>query len=540
MDSGTHKNVAWALLFAAGFFCIPPVLFYLYPVGFWSSTDNEPLGLGNALNMAYRLADLRLYDAEGMTGHPGVLFYLMSWLALALSGHPVATGGQPPFFRDVFDHVEAYHGASIFIAAFVGSLGIYVFARTALKLIPAGATVGALLIWLVSTPATILCFVTTGFEPIAILINGLFLLTLVRIAFDREIDPKVIVLAGFVGAFAYLNKLSYAYVPLALACAIFWKGLFCGIGWRRSFAFIGLSLFIFVVVVVAAGYFIIGWKAFVALLRFHRNVILWSDLYGTGGQVLVSGEGVGRAIASIPGDRAYAVWLALVAGVVLNVAGVLTGLKDRQKQAIAVIAIGVGLAALFAALSVIKHYASRYTAGVSATLPACVVAGCLFAQSWNARARISALAMTFVAALLMAGPVLLNVRDVLISGLETTRLALADMKEVSAQTAGMRRLVHYSYRVPFPQFVEGFVVHYAGVPRLTEEYVRTRGNIANDIPAASSDQEIGAYVIPKGNVGDLEALKNAPNIDPTGSEPVRLGVDDRIVELRTVFLVIRK
>ena len=30
----------------------------------------------------------------------------------------------------------------------------------------------------------------------------------------REINPGVIVLAGFVGAFAYLNKLSYAYVPL--------------------------------------------------------------------------------------------------------------------------------------------------------------------------------------------------------------------------------------------------------------------------------------------------------------------------------------
>ena len=109
------------------FFCIPPVLFHLYPVGFWSSTDTEPLGLANALNIAYRLGDLRFYVAEGMTGHPGVQFYLTSWLALALSGHPVAAGVQELFFRDVVDHVEAYHRASIYIAAFVGSLGIYVF-----------------------------------------------------------------------------------------------------------------------------------------------------------------------------------------------------------------------------------------------------------------------------------------------------------------------------------------------------------------------------------------------------------------------------
>ena len=66
----------------------------------------------------------------------------------------------------------------------------------------------------------------------------------------------------------------------------------------------------------------------------------------------------------------------------------------------------------------------------------------------------------------------------LASKLNATRLAVADMKEVSAQTAGMERAVDFNYRVPFPQFVEGFIVHYAGVPRLTEQYVRDqrRGN----------------------------------------------------------------
>jgi hypothetical protein len=529
--------LVWPLLLAAGFFCIPPVLFYLYPFGFWSSTDYEPLGLADALNMAYRLADVSLYPAEGMTNHPGVLFYLMSWLALAISGHPVAAGTQ--FFRDVVDHVEDYHRASIYVAALVGSLGVYVFARTACKLIPAGATLVALLIWLLSTPATIICFVTTGFEPVALLINGLFLVSLVRLASDAEIDPKVIVLAGFVGAFAYLNKLAYVYVPLALVCAIFWKAVFCRIGWRRGSALIALSVFTFAGVIVATGYFFIGSNAFIALLRFHRNVILGSGLYGTGSQVVVSEEGIRRAIMAIPGDRAYAVPLALIAGAVLNIAGVTTGFRHRQRHSVAVIGIGVGLAAMFSALSVLKHYAVHYTAGVSATLPACVVALCLFAQTWNATSRLSAVAMAWVLALLMAGPVLMRVVTVLIYGFETSSLALADLKEVSAQTAGMKRTVRFSYRVPLPQFIEGFVVHYAGVPRLTEEYIEARGNITNDI-AASSAEDIGAYVIQKNIFRDVEAFKNAPNLDPQGPDPVRLRPDDRIVELRTVFLLIRK
>jgi hypothetical protein len=255
MNSSTHRTLGWSLLLSASFFCIAPVLFHFYPIGFWSSTDYEPLGLADALNMAYRLADVRLYASEGMNSHPGVPFYLMSWLALALAGYPVATTGQTQFFRDVVDHVEVYHTASIYVAAFVGSLGVYVFARTALRLISVGATVVALLLWLVSTPATIECFITTGLEPVALLINGLFLVTLVRLASDTEIDPKVIILAGFVGAFAYLNKLAYVYVPLALVSAIFWKAAFCGIGWRRGSALIALSFFTFVGVVVATGYF---------------------------------------------------------------------------------------------------------------------------------------------------------------------------------------------------------------------------------------------------------------------------------------------
>jgi hypothetical protein len=523
---------------AAGFFLIPIVLFSLYPIGFWSSTDYEPLGLANALNMAYRLADLRLYAAEGMTNHPGVPFYLMSWLALALSGHPVAAGGQEPFFRDVVDHVEDYHRAAVYVAALAGSAGVYVFARTALKLIPTGVTAVALLAWLVSTPATILCFMYTGFEPVGLLINALFLVVLAALAFDREINPRVIVLAGLVGAFAYLNKLAYVYVPLALACAIFWKACFCGIGWRRSAALIALSIFTFVAVVVATGYFIIGWKAFIYLLRFHRNVILGSGLYGGGQRVVVSGEGVWRAITAIPGDRAFAVPLALIAGVALNIAGVIAGLRNRQNAGVAVMAIGAGLAGLFSALSVMKHYDSHYTAGVSATLPGCVLACFLFVRGWNSRARFAAVAVASLAILLMAGPVLLEVRDALISRVNTTRLAAADIKEVGAQTAGMERVVDFSYRVPFPQFVEGFVVHYAGVPRLTEEYVRTRGGVTNDILGETSS-EIGAYVFDK-NYFNAQAIMNAPNLDPRRPTPERFDAHDKLIELHTVFLLIRK
>ena len=538
MKFGERKLFLWPLMLAAVFFFIPVFLFFAYPVGFWSSTDNEPLGLSHAMNLAYRLADVRMYPAQGMTNHPGVQFYLMSWLALALTGYPLAVGQD--FFRTVLDHVEEYHRAIVCLAALAGAGGVFIFARAALKLIPAGATVLALLIWLVSTPATILFFMSSGFESFAILINGLFLVVLVRLAFDREIDPMVIVLAGCVGAFAYLDKLSYIYIPLALGSAIFWKAVFCKAGWVRGAGFIALFAVSFVAVIVAAGYFIIEWQSFKELRRFHRSVLFGSGLYGSGDQVIVSEEGIKHAIASIPVDRAYAMPLALFAGGALFVVGLFTGLRNRQQNSVAVLAIGVGLAALLSALTVVKHYESHYTAGVSATLPACVVACWLLMRGWNSRVRSAAFASGWIACLLMAGPVLFNVADVLAGKSESTRLALVDRKEIATRLAGMNRVVDFVYRVPFPEYGEGFVVNYAGVPRLTQQYLQNRHGVTNSITENMVTEDVGAYVIDKNYFPDVEAVRNAPNLDLLGPKPVRLEPDDKLIELRTVFLLIRK
>jgi hypothetical protein len=539
MDRDRRSKLVWPYILATVFFFIPVGLHFAYPIGFWSSTDNEPLGLADALNMAYRLADLRVYPAVGMTNHPGVQYYFMSWLALAFTGYPVAVSGQD-FFHAVIDHVDDYHRASICIAALVGAAGVYVFARTALKLVPIGVTAVALLIWLVSTPATILTFMSPGFESVAILINSLFLAILVRLAFDRDVDPTVVVLAGCVGAFAYLNKLSYMYIPLALVSAVFWKAVFCRTGWSRGVALVALSVFSFVAVVVATGYLVIGWDAFGDLLTFHQNVILRSGLYGTGAQNVVDETEVWHAIMAIPSDKTYAIGLALIAGAVLVIAGLATGIKNRQKDGVAVMSIGAGLGALLSALIVLKHYDSHYTAGVSAALPACVVATCLFAGAWNFKARIAVFVMAWAAVILMADPALANIRYVLANRSNSTRLALADIKDIAALTARVTRVIDFAYRVPFPQYGEGFLVAYAGIPRLTQEYLQNRRGVTNSITEQSVKEDVGSYVIDKGYFPNVEAVKGAANVDLLGPKPVQFEEGDTLIELRTVFLLIRK
>jgi len=51
---------------------------------------------------------------------------------------------------------------------------------------------------------------------------------------------------------------------------------------------------------------------------------------------------------------------------------------------------------------------------------------------------------------------------------------------------------------------------------------------------------VDAYVIDKNYFPDVEAVKNAPNLDLLGPKPVRYNADDKLIELHTVFLLIRK
>jgi hypothetical protein len=538
MKYSEHTILLYSSLLAAGFFFIPLVLFAVFPIGFWNFTDNETLGLANALNLAYRLADFRMYPAPGLANHPGVQFYLMSWLALALSGYPTASGEH--FFREVIGHAENYHMAIVFIGSLVGSLGVLIYVRASLTVAPLSAIAIGLLAWLVSTPATILFFVSTGFESVAILVNGLFFLVLIRLAFQQRLTAAVVISAGLIGAFAYLNKLSYVYVPLSLISAIFWRVIWDREVWHRGPIFLALFISVCVSTVIMAGYLVIEWQAFSDLLKFHKAVIFGSGLYGEGDRNVVDQQQVWRALTAIPNDRAYAVFLAIGFGVILCIAGPIVGISDGRNRGVAIVCIGAGLAALSSGVIVLKHYDSHYTAGVSATLPGCVVAIYLLLQRLNCKIRVLSFALGTFALLWMSVLVIPKVMDVLATRLAHTRAASADINEIFIHTSGLQGVIDFAYRVPFPQYAEGFIVHYAGVPRLTEEYLRTKGPVTNSLTEHLIREDVGALVIDKNYFRDAEAVKSAPKLNLLGAKPITLEPYDKLIELRTVFLLIRK
>lgn len=532
------RSTSVPLILAAIFFCIPTILTFLYPISFWLGTDYEPLGLANALNMAFRLADHQMYAAFGLTNHPGIPFYLMSWLALALTGFPVASGGLE-FFNAVISQVQTYHTFLVCLCALAGAAGVYLFVRSAQALAPAPVVIVGLLMWLLSSPSSVMTFMSPGMESFAILINGLFLAVLMPLAFEEKLDPSVVVFAGFVGAIAYLNKLSYIYVPLAFGAAIFFKALLSGIGFFRAALLFSLFLFSLASVVLTVAYLIIGWNEFLVLLDFHRSVILGSGMYGAGDQTVVSSAEILQAIAEIGPGRAYALPIAIVGGSGIAAVGLLTAIKRPREAPIAVFTIAAGIAAAISGIVVIKHYAFHYTAGASATLPACVVSVYLLARAWSYKIGPVQLAVPMLAIFLMAPWVWADVNYKLSGGLNNSRFLQADLEDITAHVSGINRVVDFAYRTPFAQYGEGFIINFANIPRLTYEYLTNRTGVTNSLTEHLITEDVRAYVIDKNYFRTAEAVKAAPNVDLLGPQPIRYNAGDKLIELRTVFLLIR-
>jgi hypothetical protein len=337
-----------------------------------------------------------------------------------------------------------------------------------------------------------------------------------------------------------LNKLPYIYVPLALAVTGALNLHFRHADWNQKKRLWILSIASYLLVLFATGIFIIGWGGLFILFRFHIGIFLHSGMYGGGGHVVVTGSELWRAIMAIPADRAYAVFIALVGGAGLAIGGFVTGRKGPEHLPVALIAIGTGLASLFSAVFVIKHYDLHYTAGVSATLPSSVVGGYLLLKSWgwNKGHRIVAGGAAATAILMMA----VLTAKLLISAMEqrtnTSELAKADLQEIHTLLAASKRGTEFDYRTPFAAYGESFVITYASIPRLTDDYVRSRrtfGSMVGDL----FDRDVGAYVIDKAFFPTVESIKAASNVVQFGPKPVAFKDGDRLVELRTVFILIR-
>lgn len=515
------------------------VFAFRYPASIWSMTDYELDSLSGALNVAYRLGDLRFYPAPSMEKHPGVPNYLLSWVALAFAGFPRATSGLE-FFHSVLDHVERFHSIMIVLSALTGAAGVFVLMRNASRIAPIAVTAIGILLWLASTPYSLLSLLSFSIDSFGLILNALFVIALWRIAREPRLVPSTMILAGAVGAAAYLTKLSYINLPIGLGAAIGMVFL-AGRGDRRwTLLMAALFAYACAIIIFVVALWFIEWSSFKALLNFHISVIFHSGAYGTGPSGIVGSSELLSAIRSIPADGAYAIPIALAAGAVLiaaSVARAIPGGDDRLTAAI--FAMGAGAASLVSAVSVLKHYSPHYSAGVACTLPACIVAGYVVLNNWKPRRRPLA-AVLVVALLCIPAMSTIRVTDGLMSAYWRRSIDAEDDRKVIAQyVARAPPMVGFAYAAPFREYGEGYLLASTEIPRLTFEYLAKSSRTISSATQHLAQRDVGVFIIDKSRFQTAQSVAAADNFNLLG--PVeKYQAGDTLIELKTAFVLVRR
>ena len=229
-------------------------------------------------------------------------------------------------------------------------------------------------------------------------------------------------------------------------------------------------------------------------------------------------------------------YIALLGGTALVVGGFATGLRGASHFPVAIIATGSGLASVLSAAIVLKHYALHYTAGVSATLPAAFVGGYLLLKDWGYLPRTAWTAAAVAASLFMAAQTMPSLIAVLASRYSTTELATADFEDIRVHLR-TRTYRGICLQEPVCGVWRRIRRDLWQRPQLTDAYRKRRPNVISSIADGLNDREVGAYVLDKNYFPTAESVKAASNVALLSSKPAAMRDGDRLIELRTTFLV---
>jgi hypothetical protein len=181
----------------------------------------------------------------------------------------------------------------------------------------------------------------------------------------------------------------------------------------------------------------------------------------------------------------------------------------------------------------------HYTAGVSSTLPADAAALYLLVRSWGYKPRLIEAALVATVILIMAYETLPPVLSTLEARVQRGELAKTDLQEIRSKLADGKRVIAFLYRSPFSWYGEGFVIYNASVPRLTDEYRKSRRTMFS-ASAGLANRDVDAYVIDKSYFPTADSVRASTNLTLFEPKPVTFESGDKLVELHTVFLLIRR
>ena len=495
------------------------------------------LSLSHALNLEARLADRTYYPAPSLAGHPGVPFYLTSWLALKAS--VPSTADVADRLSQVFDNAEAFFLATEGMAIAIGAASIFSFVMVGGRLANPLVCLLGLGLWVASSHQSLLTVLSLQNETFALALNVVFIAVVYRVARSDRLRLLDALWIGLVSAAAYLVKISYLYIPIAIAAALLTSLAIRHRPERSEIPIAGLACVIFVAAIMVIGYGVIGKPAFHALLAFHWSVLTHAGLYGHGASGLVS-EGVLRetqqsAIAS----GALAIPLALAGGAFGSICSVLRYRQRCSEAADAIVGVGLSVAAMMSALIVIKHYAEHYVAGVSATLPGLAIMAFRDLESRRLRTLYySTLTLIVAGCLVVSWPRLLAVCR---AATEFRAELSNDRRELENIIADRKGVGLYTYGLPLREASAGFVMYYAGLGALEREYAANKPTRMSPLQkiAQNPNTRFDYVIVSKSYYPDQATVISSTTLDPSGVLRIHYEPGDKIIELRRMFIILK-
>lgn len=335
-----------------------------FPAEYWDLLNGEytQLSLSHALHLETRLEKGRNPKNIGLAYHPGVPFYLASWLAMRIGAMDYPAGED--MLAYTVERPEAFWAARQKMAAAVaisGLLLLWLFLRP-YGLAP--ACVGLALYFRFNL-SWFIGLTELSNETFALPFMALFFMVLRYLLGRQKLDHGGAFLLGAIAGAGYSIKLPYGIVFFAgLAALVVFH-------WRAKRApdspaplkhlmayLLGAAAVIFLIMPV-----MIGFGNFWTLMGNHIRVITHSGYYGAGHlgppDTGILQSNLGEIYGVYP-DAFF------VIGLFLAVGAAYLALRPPADSGDMAMALGLGLSVFTLLFSVIKHYQAHYVMMVAA------------------------------------------------------------------------------------------------------------------------------------------------------------------------------
>jgi hypothetical protein len=480
---GPWRNICEhrALFFFLAIICATWLAIVLrWSVLFWQTWDEYVYAsLADALNFEIWLRSGVHFADANLEWHPGVPFYLISWLCLRLTALLI---GHPDVVFYVLHDQEAFLLATRIAAGLITVSAILGAWRILSPLAPTLRAL-ALFSFFAADPWSLIYGLTfLAVETFALPIAVVMFWAVQRISYARQEMIAPWILCGAVAALGYLVKLTYLYVLLGMIVLVFVKALQLQVRVRDKalFAATRLAIVVGTFIVVAAGVLLAvqGWQELQDLLQTHTG-LLFHEQGGSGPSVSIRRMRVALDYLATTSPILPMVVAALAVLAYTAYSEWRVGSLDERKTlwlAVAVTALG------FTTFVILNHFHDFYVPAISALLP--------FVWKPSLDRPICAK----IAASLFAIAAVFSVRGAVVfyqDMVQVSKNMQADEQTILALPLGPNEARLWTYRTPSKYFAKELALQFGGL----QDYVHRQEPITKDYSSYANVPRAYRYII---------------------------------------------